>query len=100
MMNQFNLELGERQKIYGMELVEFNNQGFVHSMRKMARKMIKQCGRITCDDLRVIANRYGIEPDHPNAWGAIFRTKDFVACGFEKSKLASNHARRIIVWTL
>jgi len=99
-MKQFNLQLGEQAKIYGMDLVEFNNQGFVFSMRKLARQMIKQCGKITCDDLRIIADKYGIEPDHPNAWGSIFKTKDFIECGFQKSKRISNHARRIIVWTL
>ena len=99
-MKQFDLQLGEQAKIFGIELVEFNGQDFVKSMREVARQLIKQCGWITCDDLRKIADRYGIEPHHQNVWGSVFRHKDFEPCGYEKSKLVSNHARRITKWRL
>jgi len=100
MQIQFDLEGAEQAKIFGMDLVEFHNENFVHAMRQLAKELIKQCGWITTDDLRKIADRYNIQPDHPNAWGVIFRGKTFKAIGFTKSVIASNHARRITKWTL
>ena len=97
-MIQFNLSLGEQSKIYGMNLIELHCGDFCETMRKVARGMIKEKGSITCDDLRRFANKHGIEPHHPNAWGAIFRTKDFIMLGYKKSQLLSNHARRIAIW--
>lgn len=99
-MLQVDLFKGEQAKIYGMDLVEFNGQGFVHSMRKLAKQLLKDTPFITIDDLRIIADKYGIEPHHSNAWGSVFRTKEFEACGFQKSEIVSNHARRVLQWRL
>lgn len=99
-MNQYNLALAEQAKTYGLNLVEVNNENFVQSMRQVARGMIKEYGYITTDDLRKFADKHNIIPNSSNAWGAILKGKEFVACGYEKSKLVSNHARKITKWTL
>ena len=99
-MLQINLLGGEQAKIYGINLVSFNGEGFVKSMRELARNLLKETDYITIDDLRIISDRYDITPHHQNAWGAIFKTKDFEACGMQKSEIVSNHARRILQWRL
>jgi len=99
-MLQINLLGGEQAKIYGMNLVEFNGEGFVKSMRELARKLLKETDYITIDDLRIISDRYDIKPHHSNCYGAIFKTKEFEACGMQKSEIVSNHARRVMKWRL
>jgi hypothetical protein len=99
-MNQFNLALAEKEKLYGLDRAEFNDEGFVHSMRHVARELIKQYGRITTDDLRKFAIDHDIAPKSGHAWGAIFKGKEFEVCGMTKSKLVSNHARMIREWRL
>lgn len=99
-MLQINLLGAEQAKIYGISLVEFNGEGFVKSMREIARNLLKENDYITIDDLRVIADKYDITPHHQNAWGSIFRSKEFEACGMQKSEIVSNHARRILQWRM
>lgn len=95
-----NLQLGEQQKIYGLELVEFNGEGFVKKMRELAVRILKDTPEITIDDLRIIADRFGIVSHTSHCWGSIFKGKLFKAVGFRKSEIVSNHARRVTVWSL
>ena len=99
-MIQENLQLGERLKLFGLDLVEMNNEGFVKGMRNLAIEMIKHGGQMTVDDLRIIADKYDIKPNHSGAWGSIFRSKDFIHCGYRQSKRPSNHARPVNIWGL
>ena len=99
-MIQENLQLGERLKLFGLDLVEMNNEGFVKGMRNIAIELIKRDGPITIDDLRIICDKYDIKPNHSNSYGSIFRSKDFIHCGYRKSKIPSNHARMVSIWGL
>ena len=88
---------GELLKKYGIELVESHNPDFVHLVRAAAVEISQQVGQVTCDDLRMWANLNDIRPEHPNAWGAVFRV-GFERIGFTKSQVPSNHARIISIW--
>ena len=92
------MESGKELKQLGLDLVEEHNKTFVELMREHAIALSRRHGRVTSDDLRAAAARSGIEPDHKNAWGAIFRGKNWKPLGFENSKIPSNHARVIRVW--
>ncbi len=57
-------------------------------------------GTVTSDALRCWADAKDDHPHSPHAWGAIFRGKEWVADGYVRSRVASNHGRRIVVWRL
>jgi hypothetical protein len=90
--------LANTEKQYGLDQVELHHLPFVTAMRKMAAAVAKREGQVTCDRLRFLAAGFGLKPDHPNAWGAIFRGKDWRCIGREPSQVVSNHAREIKVW--
>lgn len=91
---------GEALKEEGLDSVETKNKKFVDIMRARATELCLEFGRVTSDDLRRYAMELGIRPEHPNAWGSVFRGKKWTVVGRMKSKLASNHAREIRVWAL
>lgn len=91
---------GAAQKQLGLALVERNNPNFVETMRSRARVLARRNGAVTSDDLRGEAIALGVEPAHPNAWGAIFRGKEWALEGFEPSVHPSNHGRTIRRWSL
>lgn len=95
---QLDLSLGEEYKRAGPDKVTLSNQEFVVTMRIRARRLCATAGSVTADDLRLFADAEGIEPAHPNAWGAIFRGAKWVGAGYTKNQIPSNHARVIQVW--
>lgn len=97
---QFDLFESKNGKEAGQALVESHNEHFVERMRAQARRLCAINGTVTSDDLREAANDLGIRPRHPNAWGAIFHGDEWRAVSYTRSKLVSNHARTIRVWTL
>ena len=91
---------GDYLKERGLELVESNNMEFLKAMRFNAYLIAREEGRVCADDLRPIADRLGIKPNHSSAWGAVFRGKTFKRIDYIKSVYPSNHSRPISVWVL
>ena len=83
----------------GLDLVSSHNPDFLTLMRRQARRICLEQGMVTCDELREYASAQGIEPKHPNAWGAVFRT-GFRKVGYQPSRTPSAHARIIAQWAL
>lgn len=107
---------GVRRKRDGQAQVEstIHNYTFIRAMRSMAVNIAHaKCGFqgddligfVNADDLREYADARGIEPDHPNAWGAVFRSAP-TGYRFEKtgewrqSRIPSNHGREIPTWAV
>ena len=67
-------------------------------MRKIAKRLSWEHGAVCADDLRRIANSTNDQPAHVNAWGAVFRGKDWRVIGRTKSITPTAHAREIKVW--
>ena len=91
---------GEMFRDLGIEIVESNNSLFVAMMRDAAIDHAKAHGTVTADDMRRLAVDMGIEPAHPNAWGAVFRTPELTHVGIVQSKTPTCHARLIQIWRL
>lgn len=89
---------GKYLKERGLNLVESNNMEFVQTMRAYARKEIKRKGCVSIDEVRAYADKEKLKPDHCNAFGSIFRTKDFIPVGRKNSQVPSNHSRSVIIW--
>jgi len=83
---------------YGLDSVEMNNLPWVHRIRAVAVVLSQRNGYVSADDLRLYAQKNDDEPDHPNAWGSIFRGKGWVPISRKKSSTPSAHARSITVW--
>lgn len=91
---------GQQAKQMGLFQVEGNNQVFVETMRGFARIFCRDHGSVTTDDLQDKAEELGLEPKHPNAWGTVFRGKDWVVLNFEPSRRPQARGRTIRRWTL
>lgn len=96
----FSLEEGTALKEKGKDVVSSHAPSFLEIMRGVATVIAARKGRVTSDDLRLYATQNGIKPHHQNAWGAVFRGKEWRCGGFTRSTLTSNHARTIRVWQL
>lgn len=99
---QLDLEecIAEARKRAGLETVEANAEEWMPWIRRYAVSIAKSNGEVTSDDLRHVADQFGRQPHHPNAWGAVFRGDAWECIGFRKSKYRTNNARRISVWSL
>lgn len=99
MSDQLDLSAGRKERDYGLDRVGFNNQPFLRLMRAVARRIALRRGWVTTDDLREYAKENNVVPSHPNAWGAIFRSSEWKCVGRRRSRVVSNHAREVRVWT-
>jgi len=100
---RLNFTASTRARDRGVARVETNSAKWIGLMRDHANWIARKEGQVSADELRWYADeleRTGLAPSHPNAWGAIFRTRNWVECGWVKSRCVSNHARMIRVWRL
>ncbi len=97
-MTQLDLLEGTKRKEEGISRVSGNSAEFLTRMRNMAIYYSDTNGIVTSDDLREYASTWGLVPHHSNAWGAVFRGKNWKCIGRQKSAWPPNHARSISVW--
>lgn len=80
----------------GIDKVESNNSTWVSTARSYAVKLAFQNGEVTADDVRKV---FGESPDHPNAWGAVFRSPSLKWTGRMKPSIrVSRHAGMQRIW--
>lgn len=91
---------GKQLQDRGIRKVAARNSEALNVMRSYARYHCLTHGTCTSDDVRKFADRAGLTVTHPNSFGAIFRTGEFEAIGWQESEIESNHARPIRVWRL
>lgn len=97
-MNDLQLALQLRDQ--GIQAVSLRNADFLATMRGVARMICRQKGEVTADDLREWADRNNVKPSHVNAFGAIFRSKEFVAVGEYISRQKQGHGNKCYRWGL
>lgn len=97
---QLNLALKNRDT--GIARVTCANATFIETMRSVARMIARKQGTVTADDLReYVAEHPEIErPTSHNAYGAIFRCKDFRPVGYVVSRQPQGHGNRVMRWAL
>ena len=96
----FDLQAGIQARDDGIRRVIFNNPEFIRVARSHARIHCRTHGAVTSDDVRRILGQYGIYPMRENAYGAIFRGKEWICVGMTHSRIKSNHGRMIRQWAL
>lgn len=98
-MQQLDLTEGQHLRDIGIEKVAGHNTTWIETARLTAEGICRRHGQVTSDDLREVMA--GNEPDHPNAWGAVFsRCKRFKKIGYTQSRMPSRHAAVIAIWAL
>jgi len=95
-MEQHDLFQARRRRDEGIERVSVSNSEFLEKARGTAKLLLETRSEITSDDIRKACPYV---PAHPNAWGAIFKSKDFEPTGeFRPSTFITNNARSVRVW--
>ena len=94
------LEEGRRLRDEGKALVAEGNASFLDVIRAVARDIARDTGSVSANDLRAYALEHGLAPDHPNAWGAVFKGGEWRALGYVQSSIPSRHAGMIREWAL
>lgn len=98
MMQQFDIFEARKQRDEGLKQVAANNQDFLKQARGTARLIAQTKGTVTADDVR---NGCPLIPIHPNAWGAVFKSKEFEWTGrYKQSALVQGHGNMQRVWRL
>lgn len=100
MTRQLNLLDGAWRKKHGLDRVEEKAEDWITWIRRKAHMWAQIHGEVSADNLRHFADSYDRHPHHPNAWGAIFRGRQWEVVGYRKSTYRTNNARRICVWRL
>lgn len=101
-----HLERGEDLRDGAMASLEGRYAGLLMALREEARKVVARAGRVTTDDLRLIAKIKGVEVVDPHLWGAIFKELDSAGepvwrcTARTKSTIPENNGRLIGVWVL
>ena len=81
-----------------LDRVEANNLTWIEWARGHAQTISLTHGSVTSDDIREACDRYGLQPDSPHAYGAIFKCAGWCVVGREPSRYKSNNARWICRW--
>ena len=89
---------GEVLKDAGISLVASNNLQWLQVVRLWAKGFYEYQGFVTADDVRFMCELYNFWPQHRNAFGAIFRSREWRQIGIKRSMHAPNHAREIRIW--
>ena len=93
-----NLKLGRELRDEGIRQVTVSNTEWIAKARAMAVRHCIKCGQVSADDLR--NDELGLPPGHYNAWGAIFKDKQFKQVGYKQSSIPHMHATVIRIWEL
>jgi len=99
-LDQELIEQGKQRRDDGMSKVAARGKVFLSSMRSWAVGYAIRHGRVTANDVRKHAERIGVEPEHKNVWGSVFKDPRFVALGYESSSVPSRNAGVIRIWGL
>ena len=98
---KFDLKEARRLRDEGIETVAENNADFLAVARSIAKRLARgRIGKsITCDDVR---KRCPITPNHPNAWGAVFKEKTvwLFTGDYQQSAIVSRHGGMQRIWRL
>jgi len=95
---EFDLSVALQRQEDGIRQVAENNHEFLIAARGTAKLVAQSKGTVTSDDVRAGCP---LVPLHPNAWGAVFKSKEFVFTGqYHQSKLVSRHGAMQRVWKL
>ena len=94
----FDLAEARKQRDEGIRRVAENNAEFLEAARGTARLIAQGKGEVTADDVR---KGCPLAPIHHNAWGAVFKTKEFEWTGrFAQSALVQGHGNLQRIWRL
>lgn len=95
---EMNLTQARELRDVGIRTVAENNAEFLEAARACAKLICEGKGTVTSDDVREGCTKL---PLHENAWGAVFKSKEFVFTGkYRQSSLVSRRGGMQRVWRL
>ena len=94
----FDIQEARDKRDEGLRQVSTNNERFLKAARDTAKRIAAVQGTVTMDEVR---KQCPWEPLHPNAWGSVFRGKDWVFTGeYVQSQNVSRRGGMQRVWRL
>jgi hypothetical protein len=100
---EFNYEAGQEARDAGLERASnpFFRRKALDDARSIARAWAQRNGSVTFDDVYLEMKILNKHPENLGpAAGNVFRTGEFIPCGWKQSNRESNHARAMRVWRL
>ena len=94
----FDIQEAREKRDQGLRQVSTNNERFLVVARDTAKNIAEWNGTVTMDQVRKWCP---LEPLHPNAWGSVFRGKEWEFTGeYVQSKAVSRRGGMQRVWKL
>ena len=94
--DEFDREKARGARDRGIAKVAANNGEFLVEARACALDILQRQPTIVMDDVRRTCL---LSPAHHNAWGAVFKTKDFIWTGrYRQSALVQGHGNMQREW--
>ena len=97
----FDLAAGKRLRDEALDTQEDINPEWIDTARATARTIAHIHGEVNANQVRRVMEARGLFPKHPNAWGSLFRGKEWERTGERvPSIIKTSHASEISVWRL
>lgn len=97
----FDLAAGKRLRDEALDTQEEINPIWIDIARETARNISRARGHVNANEVRKVMEARGLFPKHPNAWGSLFRGKEWERTGERvPSIIKTSHASEISVWRL
>jgi len=97
--NLFDLDAGRRLRDEALDAQEDQNPTWLEDARKVAQVISDIRGQVNANEVRRVMEARGLFPKHPNAWGSVFRGKEWERTGERvPSAIKTSHASEISVW--
>jgi hypothetical protein len=97
-MAQLSLEDPEVLKREGMERAARTSPDWLSWARREAVKISCKTGSVSAVDIRKLCHEHDLWPQSDNAWGSLFRGKQWEHVGWTQAKHAEGHARDVKAW--
>lgn len=97
---KFNLPAARAARGAGIALVSDHNREWLDVVREVAIGIARRKGWACADDVREWCEANDFRPHHHNAYGAIFRSREFVPGEYIVSAQVQGHGNRVRVHRL
>ena len=88
-----SVDAGMQARDEAIQNADYMQTGWVQEARALAIRIAITRGKVSINELR---DEITLPPGmHPNAWGAVFHTRELIPFGYTKARHRAAHARTV-----